>query len=103
MINRSEPTRDRPPSGEPVEPLPPALWPARVFHEGRYARLEPLDARRHAEELYAASHGDETALRLWDHLSYGPFASLDAFRSWLRDCSATADPLFFAVRDRRTG
>jgi RimJ/RimL family protein N-acetyltransferase len=103
VIHRPEPTRNRPPSGEPVEPLPPALWPARIVHEGRYARVEPLDARVHAEELFAASHGDETALRIWDHLSYAPFSSLEAFRGWLRDCSATPDPLFFAIRDKRSG
>src|SRR5215211_9065487 len=69
VSDRSEPTRDRPPSGAPVDPLPPALWPARVVHDGRYARLEPLDTRRHAEELYAASHGDEAGERIWDYLS----------------------------------
>jgi RimJ/RimL family protein N-acetyltransferase len=59
--------------------------------------------RVHTEELYEASHGDAAALRIWDYLSYGPFGTVDAFREWLRTCSATADPLFFAVRDRRTG
>ena len=103
MTDRPEPTRDRPPSGAHVDPPPPALWPARVVHEGRYARLEPLDARTHAAELYAASHADATARCLWDFMSYGPFDREEEFRAWLRDCSATADPLFFAVRDRRTG
>jgi RimJ/RimL family protein N-acetyltransferase len=102
VSDRSEPTRDRPPSGEPVDPLPPALWPACVVHDGRYARLEPLDARRHAEELYAASHGDERGQRIWDYLSYGPFATVEDFGNWLRECSSTADPLFFAIRDKRT-
>ena len=101
-MKQSEPTRNRPPSGVPVEPLPPGLWPARVVHQGRYARLEPLDARLHAEELYAASHGIEGGERLWDYLAYGPWSTLDAFRAWLRDCSATADPLFFAIRDKQT-
>lgn len=103
MSDRSEPTRDRPPSGATVDPLPPALWPARVVHEGLYARLEPLDARRHADELYAASHGDPAGQRIWDHLPYGPFATVEAFRDWLRECSATADPLFFAIRDKGMG
>ncbi len=55
-----------------------------------------------AAEPHAASHADEAARRLWDYLPYGPFPTAEAFSGWLRDCSATADPLFFAVRDRRT-
>ena len=102
MTDRAEPTRDRPPSGAPVDP-PPGLWPARVVHDGRYVRLEPLDARVHAEELYAASHGVEGGERLWVYLPYGPWETLEAFRAWLRDCSASADPMFFAVRDKGAG
>ncbi len=103
MIDHPEPRHDQPPSGEVVSPLPPALWPARVVHEGRYARVEPLDIRDHAEELYAASHADDTSLRIWDYLSSGPYPTQEAFQTWLRDCSASADPVFFAVRDQRTG
>jgi RimJ/RimL family protein N-acetyltransferase len=33
----------------------------------------------------------------------GPFAMLEPFRSWLRDCSASADPVFYAIRDGRDG
>jgi RimJ/RimL family protein N-acetyltransferase len=101
--DRDEPRHDRPPSGAPVEPLPPALWPARVVHEGHHARLEPLDARLHADELYRATHADDGAMRVWYYLGYGPFPTVEAFRAWLRDCSATADPLFFAVRDAANG
>jgi RimJ/RimL family protein N-acetyltransferase len=98
-----EPRHDRPPSGDPVKPLPPGLWPARVVHEGRYARLEPLDARTHTSELYAASHAGEASASLWDYLSYGPFATEAALHDWLREQTAIADPLFFAIRDKRTG
>jgi len=103
VSDHPEPRHDRPPSDAPVVPLPPALWPARVAHEGRWARVEPLDARAHAAELWAASHGDAAGERIWDYLPYGPFPSAEAFGGWLRDCSAGADPLFFAVRERGTG
>ncbi|MBV9279026.1 MAG: GNAT family N-acetyltransferase [Chloroflexi bacterium] len=66
---------------------------------GATVRLEPLDPELHAADLYAASHGDERALRVWTYLPYGPFPDLTAFTSWLRDRAASADPLFFAVRD----
>ncbi len=102
-MDHPEPRHDRTPSGAPVVPLPPALWPARVIHEGRYARVEPLDVRLHVEELYRASHADNTSLQIWDYLSTGPFANEEAFQTYLRDCSSSADPVFFTVRDQRTG
>lgn len=77
--------------------------PARVPLEGMTVRLEPLDPDRHAADLYAVSHGDETARRVWTYLSYGPFTDLDEFTAWLRDRAASVDPLFFAVRNRQTG
>jgi RimJ/RimL family protein N-acetyltransferase len=103
LIHPPELTRNLPPTGEPLAELPPGLWPARVVHEGRYARVEPLDARVHAAELFAASHSDEAGRRIWDYLSYGPFASVEALASWLRDASSAPDPLFFAIRDKRSG
>lgn len=103
MSDAIEPRHDRPPSDEVVDPLPPALWPSRIVHAGRWARVEPLDARAHAAELWEASHGDPAGERIWDYLPYGPFLSEDAFRGFLRDRSATADPVFFAVRDASTG
>lgn len=102
MDDPREPTRNRPLSEAPVEP-PPGLRPARVEYAGRAATLEPLDASRHAAELYAAGHGSEAALRVWDYLPYGPFESGDDFARWQRECGASADPLFFAIRDRATG
>ncbi len=102
-MDHPEPRHDRVPSDAPVVPLPPALWPARVVHEGRYARVEPLDIRLHAEELYTASHSGEAALRIWDYLSSGPYPNEVAFQTYLRDCSASADPVFFALLDSTTG
>lgn len=98
-----EPTRNRPLSDAVVEPLPPALRPARVLHTGRFVSLEPLDARRHATELFQAGHNSPESMRIWDYLPYGRFVSLDAFTTWLRGGSAGADPLFFAMRDSAGG
>lgn len=90
-------------SRAPVDPLPPGLYPARTPLEGRYARLEPLDARLHAVELWAATHSGSEDDRIWDYLAYGPFTNFDAFQRWLRERSADADPVFYAVRDGRNG
>lgn len=89
-------------SAAPLDP-PPCLRPARTVLHGTTACLEPLDPRLHGAELYAAGHTGEQALHIWDYLSYGPFADQAAFSAWLRDGAASADPLFYAVRDLQSG
>src|SRR5690606_2672808 len=101
----SETLEERRLSGDVVAPLPPGLYPARIPLDGRYARVEPLHPIDHAQELWDASHDGpkDVTDRIWDYLPYGPFPSFDTFRAWLRTCSASADPTFFAIRDGRTG
>ena len=81
----------------------PARSPQRKIMRGRYARLEPLDARVHAPALYAATHGPGHDPRLWDYMFVGPFASQDDFALWLAACARSEDPLFFAIVDRQNG
>ena len=77
-----------------------ALPPRREPLDGETVRLEPLDADRHGDELFAAGQGaDET----WRYLPYGPFASRDDFLRWLERHAATSDPLAFAILDRSAG
>jgi RimJ/RimL family protein N-acetyltransferase len=102
MTEQREQIFERPHSDDPVAPLP-ALIPARATLEGRHARLEPIDSRRHAEELYAASHGVPGGEAIWRFLGYGPWVDVEALRAWLRDCAAQHDPVFFAIRDRAAG
>jgi len=86
-----------------VDPLPAGLFPPRVPLDGESVRLEPLDPRLHAADLYRASHEDERARSVWTYLWPAPFADAAAFAAWLRDGAAAADPLFYAIRDRATG
>jgi len=76
--------------------------PSRVVLEGRYARLEPLDAQRHGAQLLAASQapGAEERFR---YLFENPPADAADMQPWLAKAQASADPLFFAVVDRATG
>jgi len=77
--------------------------PAPMVHEGRWVTLEPVDAGSHVTELYEASHEGEGAMAIWEYLPYGPFETEAAFASWFAGCVASADPVFFALRDRGTG
>ncbi|MSO85595.1 MAG: N-acetyltransferase [Rhodospirillales bacterium] len=92
--------------GQPVGSLVPG-WtprqsPPRAAMPGVYCRLEPLDADRHAESLYAANRRDVAGIN-WTYLSYGPFAALEDYRAWARAAAAGSDPMFFAVIDAATG
>jgi RimJ/RimL family protein N-acetyltransferase len=76
--------------------------PERITLEGRYARLEPLDPARHGADLLTSAHepGAEDRFRyLFDAVP----DDLAAFMPWLEKSAASADPMFFAVIDRRTG
>src|SRR5918993_2157819 len=95
-----EPTRVVAPSVAAVPNPSPAPRPERRSHEGRYARVEPLDPAAHAQALFAASHGDPRRERIWDYLPYGPFGSEGVFRAHLNAQAASEDPLFFAIRPR---
>lgn len=90
------------PLGQPVgEPLPdwiPPLAPATKPLNGRYCRLEPLDAARHGAALFAAFAADRDGAN-WTYLPYGPFADDTAFTAWIASVAGGSDPLFFAVID----
>ena len=68
--------------------------------EGRYARLEPLRAEKHAALLYRAFDGHDA---VWGYMPYGPFSSAAQYHRWVRDTESQTDPFFLAIFDRDTG
>ena len=90
------------PIGDPVPAWTPPPRPARDAMSGAYCRVEPLDAARHAADLFEANRRDADG-RMWTYLAYGPFDTLDAYRSWAERMAASDDPLFFAVVDTASG
>lgn len=80
----------------------PRAGPARLPMEGRYVRLEPLDAARHGEGLYLASHTPDADERFrW--LAEDAPNDRSTFRTWLEKAAASRDPLSFAVIDKQSG
>jgi len=84
------------PVGQPVPDWRPARFPARGPMEGKRCRLEPLDPRAHAVELFWANAVDAEG-RNWTYLPYGPFATLESYCDWMQEACSKPDPLFFAV------
>lgn len=90
------------PIGRSLSDWTPRLKPPRTPIEGRFCRLEMLDAGKHAADLFAGNQLD-TDGRNWTYLAYGPFATLEAYRAWVETVQKGDDPLFHAIIDRATG
>ena len=92
--------------GQPIGPAlagwtPPPM-PAAGLMEGRFCRLEPLDADRHAADLYAANQRDAEG-RSWTYLPYGPFKSIEVYRDWIHSVQGGPDPRFFVIIPKAVG
>jgi RimJ/RimL family protein N-acetyltransferase len=84
------------PLGPVVEPCD-ARRPARVILEGRFVRLEPLDAARHGPALWNNLAGAD---QVWDYLFDAPFGDEASFVADLARKAASEDPRFWAVVDK---
>lgn len=84
------------PVGFPVSNWTPPAAPSPVVLEGRYCRLEPLVAEKHAAHLFAAFEKQD---HLYDYLPAGPFHSAAQYHRWVNEVTSGQDSLFFAVYD----
>ena len=88
-----------PQTGQPVGPVVDtgeAKRPGPVVLEGRFGRIEKLDALRHGADLWEAVKGHDA---LWTYMGYGPFAGVTTFLSWLATRDRIDDPYAYAVID----
>jgi len=76
--------------------------PARSPLEGRYCRLEPLEAARHAQSLFAAATAPGMEQRFHYLFDSAP-SSFEEFKGWVDRSSTSEDPMFFAVVNKSTG
>jgi RimJ/RimL family protein N-acetyltransferase len=76
--------------------------PARKPLDGRYTRLEPLDAQRHGDGLFEISTRPDAAER-FRYLKETPPESRETFQKWLEMAQASEDPLYFAVIVKASG
>mgnify|MGYP002621701483 CR=1 FL=1 len=80
----------------------PRPLPARAAMEGRFARLEPLDPKAHADGLFEASTTPDAGDRfryLWE----SPPANRALFDEWLARFDNVDDPIVFVLIDKATG
>jgi RimJ/RimL family protein N-acetyltransferase len=88
--------------GDPVEGWTARPCPPRTPLEGRWVRLEPLDAARHAKELFEANAEDREG-RNWTYLGYGPFDRFEDYRAWAEGAAKGEDPFFHTIIAKATG
>jgi RimJ/RimL family protein N-acetyltransferase len=75
-----------------------AHLPEPISLAGRYAKLEPLDAR-HAGGLWSGAQ----ASGLWDYLGEGPSDNAADFEALVRRFAATGDARFYCILDAANG
>ena len=96
-MTSSEP---QPQTGQPVglsvDRTTPALRPGPVTLQGRYGRLETLDAS-HAAALWPRVKDHDN---VWTYMSrYGPFSDLAEFSEWMASFVDGKDPYPYAILD----
>ena len=84
--------------GAEIDGFVPPPHPANMMLEGVFASLHPLFVASHADQLFDAFQKDESG-RNWSYLPYGPFTSLQSFKTWLASVENLDDPVFFTVMD----
>jgi RimJ/RimL family protein N-acetyltransferase len=90
------------PIGAPLANWQGCAHPRGTIIEGSLCRLEPIDAARHAQDLFAAFSEDHNAHN-WTYMPYGPFADEDELRDWIVTTCLSDDPCFFSVIDLVSG
>ncbi|MGJ5617879.1 GNAT family N-acetyltransferase [Sulfitobacter sp. MF3-043] len=93
-MNRNT-TSDRP-VGALVQDWTPPAMPSGDILNGRYARLEPLTAEKHAALLFRSFDGHD---HIWDYMADGPYSSASQYHRWVRDNAGLSDPFFYAIRN----
>jgi RimJ/RimL family protein N-acetyltransferase len=77
-------------------------FPPREVLTGRYCRVEPLAAARHARDLWEAQQDDSRGER-WTYAFHGPYASFADYEQWCVEAQAARDPQFYAIVDLAHG
>lgn len=92
--------------GQPIgEPLPD--WserprPGDVVLQGKFCRLEPISADRHAHDLYTA-YSQAPDGRDWTYLSVGPFDGMPAYLQHAKNLERSTDQKHYAIIDMTFG
>lgn len=77
-------------------------FPPHLTLQGRFCRVEPLNAARHSADIFEAQREDASGAR-WTYLFHGPYDHHAQYESWALDAETSRDPQFYAIVDEATG
>ena len=80
----------------------PPPFPPHVSLSGRYSRVEPLSAAKHARDIYEAQSEDREGAR-WTYLFQGPYDKFADYEAWCSGAEGSRDPQFYAIVDAASG
>ena len=100
MTNNLAPER---PVGPIVSPLPSGKLPDLSPVQGRWMRLDALDADRHVAELFQSISGENADDSMWTYMAFGPFPTFENFTEWLKQRQVLHDPWFYTFVNNQTG
>lgn len=90
------------PTGAPLPDWTPRDRPVHREQSGRYCRIEPLEADRHAHDLFDA-YALAADGRDWTYMPVGPFTALQEFCEHAARMAASVDPQHYAIIDLASG
>ena len=77
-----------------------AKIPSKKKLNGKHVILEPINIRKHSNDLYVNFLKDKKN-RIWTYLPYGPFKSSKSFKKWLKSFCLSKDPFFYVIYGKR--
>ena len=80
----------------------PPSFPPHVSLQGRYCRIEPLNAARHARDIFEAQAADTDGAR-WTYLFTDRTTDFAEYEKWALGAEGSRDPQFYAIVDAATG
>ena len=90
------------PIGRALPDWKPPPFPPHVGISGRYCRVEPLDAARHARQVWEAQADDPHGIR-WTYGFHGPYPQYEPYERWCIAAQDSRDPQFYAIVDAGGG
>lgn len=87
--------------GEPVSDWSSAQFPPHTEFEGGLCRIEPINIKKHAKDLFEA-YAIDADNKMWTYMTYGPFKSVNSVVRWLEHVSQKKDPQFYALVEKTT-
>ena len=77
-----------------------AKYPSKKKLIGKYCFLEPVNANRHAKDLYKNFSLDKKGID-WTYMPTGPYKTFGSFKKYLTTDKLSGNPFFYSIYSKR--